>query len=142
MNLAPNPQVFHEYEYEVEDGPDIQGRLDATMPNSLSEQRLRVFREGQEITGDDIEARVTSVTFRAWPAGAEQEPYVDVFVNGTRLVPAQKLVKGDDGSHVWCPDPEGRKLLDSERGRLLVHHLDINRELRAQFLALHPEYKS
>jgi hypothetical protein len=116
MKLAPKPRLFCEYEYRIKDGPIVEGRLDPTMPNSLSQQRYRMFQGGKEITGKDIKARVTHVTYRVFPNDKGKHPYFDVFVQGTQLGVA-------------------------DSPPLLIHHLDINKEARKLFLAEHPEYK-
>jgi len=110
--------VFHEYDYRVKDGPDLEGWLDPTIPNSLTERRSRVFVNGEQVAeGQEVKVRVNQVTFRVFPK-EKPKPYIDVFVKGTRW--------GTGGA---------------DKPPVLIHDLDIRRALLEQFLTEHPEYR-
>jgi hypothetical protein len=110
--------VFHEYEYKIKDGPILEGRLDALIPNSLKTDRSRVIINGEEVAEPKVKVLVNRVTFRVFPE-EKPKPYIDVFVQGTRC---------ETGGADMHP--------------ILVHELDIRRTLLEQFLASHPEYWS
>jgi hypothetical protein len=123
MRLSDNPRVFHQYEYEIKDGPIVEGRISALNPGSLTDRRARVFQGDREITGPYVEVRITQATIRVFPTGGmDGDVYMNVFVHGTRL--------------------SERGLLMADERDLLVHNLPINKAVREQFLASHPEYQA
>jgi hypothetical protein len=124
MKLSNNPDsVFHEYEYKIKDGPIIEGRINATIPNSLTDRHHRVFQGEKDITGPDVEVRITKATIRVFPSGGMKgDIYIDVFVRGTRL--------------------SERGLLMADHRDLLVHDPSLRKAVLKQFLAQHPEYQS